>query len=152
MHSRLWVEHPGFHPLPWALCLGQTYTHIMTDTQPNTMNCKYTHACVYIHACMHAYMCACMHTSTTHYNNHKNADHLRSLLCITRACNIRAASQTLKMQQLTTHCTKHTYEIMKCKAHTTQHAYTNNKASPAGGCARPCIACTTTHYNASTQT
>ena len=41
---------------------------------------------------------------------------------------------------------------MKSKTHTTQHAYTNNKASPAGKCARPGIACTTTHYNASTQT
>ena len=56
----------------------------------------------------------------------------------------------LKNKQLTTHCTKHKYEMQD--THTTQHAYTNNKTSPAGKCAGPGIACTTTHYNASTHT
>ena len=73
------------------------------------------------------------------------------------ACNLTSSADleeqlllTLKKKQLTTHIAQNAN--MKCKTHTTQHAYTNNKASPAGKCARPGIACTTTHYNASAHT
>ena len=75
------------------------------------------------------------------------------------ACNLNSSAGpdldeqlllTLKKKQLTTHIAQNTN--MKCKTHTIQHAYTNNKASPAGKFARPGIACTTTHYNASAHT